>query len=106
MLDRLATLNDRPLSERRLVKKLRPGLRREPSTTSPAVFDAALTALRGSSRAERARCPRQESNLRTRFRKPLLYPLSYGGRMPRLAGVSTAEFRKDFLHSGGGCWSV
>ena len=23
-------------------------------------------------------CPRQESNLRTRFRKPLLYPLSYG----------------------------
>jgi hypothetical protein len=25
------------------------------------------------------RCPRQESNLRTRFRKPLLYPLSYGG---------------------------
>jgi hypothetical protein len=27
----------------------------------------------------RSRCPRQESNLRTRFRKPLLYPLSYGG---------------------------
>ncbi len=25
------------------------------------------------------RCPRQESNLRTRFRKPMLYPLSYGG---------------------------
>jgi hypothetical protein len=25
------------------------------------------------------RCPRQESNLRTRFRKPVLYPLSYGG---------------------------
>ena len=24
-------------------------------------------------------CPRQESNLCTRFRKPLLYPLSYGG---------------------------
>jgi hypothetical protein len=23
--------------------------------------------------------PRQESNLRTRFRKPMLYPLSYGG---------------------------
>ena len=23
--------------------------------------------------------PRQESNLRTWFRKPLLYPLSYGG---------------------------
>jgi hypothetical protein len=29
--------------------------------------------------AQTAGCPRQESNLRTRFRKPLLYPLSYGG---------------------------
>ena len=26
-----------------------------------------------------AQCPRPESNQRTRFRKPLLYPLSYGG---------------------------
>jgi hypothetical protein len=26
-----------------------------------------------------AGCPRHESNVRTRFRKPLLYPLSYGG---------------------------
>jgi hypothetical protein len=25
-------------------------------------------------------CPREESNLRSRFRKPLLYPLSYEGR--------------------------
>lgn len=24
-------------------------------------------------------CPRQDSNLRTRLRRPLLYPLSYGG---------------------------
>jgi hypothetical protein len=24
-------------------------------------------------------CPRPELNQRTRFRKPLLYPLSYGG---------------------------
>lgn len=24
-------------------------------------------------------CPRQESNLRTRIRNPMLYPLSYGG---------------------------
>ena len=24
-------------------------------------------------------CPRQDSNLRTRFRRPVLYPLSYGG---------------------------
>ena len=30
-------------------------------------------------------CPRQESNLRTRFRKPLLYPLSYGGRITPFA---------------------
>jgi hypothetical protein len=27
-------------------------------------------------------CPRPESNQRTRFRKPLLYPLSYGGDAP------------------------
>jgi hypothetical protein len=25
------------------------------------------------------KCPRHESNVRTWFRKPLLYPLSYGG---------------------------
>src|SRR3954453_11932492 len=30
-------------------------------------------------------CPRQESNLCTRFRKPLLYPLSYGGRLRTIA---------------------
>ena len=24
-------------------------------------------------------CPRQDSNLRSRFRKPMLYPLSYEG---------------------------
>jgi hypothetical protein len=41
-------------------------------------------------------CPRQESNLRTRFRKPPLYPLSYGGlerrvrtRVRRLRAHST-----------------
>ena len=32
------------------------------------------------------KCPRQESNLCTRFRKPLLYPLSYGGGKARLQG--------------------
>ena len=31
------------------------------------------------------RCPRHESNMRTRFRKPLLYPLSYGGLRRRVA---------------------
>src|SRR4051794_1066376 len=30
-------------------------------------------------RRRSAECPRQESNLGTWFRKPLLYPLSYGG---------------------------
>lgn len=29
--------------------------------------------------APTSRCPRQDSNLRTRLRRPLLYPLSYGG---------------------------
>jgi len=28
---------------------------------------------------DNVQCPRDESNVRTRFRKPLLYPLSYGG---------------------------
>jgi CheY-like chemotaxis protein len=28
------------------------------------------------------RCPRQDSNLRTRLRRPALYPLSYGGPRP------------------------
>ena len=40
-------------------------------------------------------CPREESNLRTRFRKPLLYPLSYEGEAdryrPSLAAWSLAE---------------
>ncbi len=34
-------------------------------------------------------CPRQESNLCTRFRKPLLYPLSYGGLFAN--GTSTSS---------------
>ena len=32
-----------------------------------------------NSKPQNLRCPRQESNLRSRFRKPMLYPLSYGG---------------------------
>src|SRR5206468_3392582 len=38
-----------------------------------------VTQFRREQRVWRG-CPRQESNLCTRFRKPLLYPLSYGGR--------------------------
>ena len=29
-------------------------------------------------------CPRQDSNLRPRLRRPVLYPLSYGGKAPSL----------------------
>ena len=35
-------------------------------------------------RASRPVCPRQDSNLRTRLRRPVLYPLSYGGEAPSL----------------------
>ena len=41
--------------------------------------------------------PRQDSNLRTRFRKPVLCPLSYEGNMkvpPRLAPRKTHPIRK------------
>ena len=43
--------------------------------SSSALFPFAKTAFN----QDFCLCPRQESNLRTRFRKPLLYPLSYGG---------------------------
>ena len=33
-------------------------------------------------------CPRRESNARTRFRKPMLYPLSYGGGLSCSQGLS------------------
>ena len=39
-------------------------------------------------------CPRQESNLCTRFRKPLLYPLSYGGAVPIVPAVSAGRARR------------
>jgi hypothetical protein len=35
-----------------------------------------------------AEYPRQDSNLCTRFRKPLLYPLSYGGICPHFTKES------------------
>ena len=37
------------------------------------------SAATGGPHRQRQQCPRHESNMRTRFRKPLLYPLSYGG---------------------------
>jgi hypothetical protein len=39
---------------------------------------------------QRSECPRQESDLRTRFRKPVLYPLSYGGHEGQV-GASGSE---------------
>ena len=72
----------------------RPAGRRTPSS-SPRARSQSTAASWGSERSDRAGggtpncflsanrldrgCPRQESNLCTRFRKPLLYPLSYGG---------------------------
>jgi hypothetical protein len=43
--------------------------------------------------------PQQDSNLRTRLRRPLLYPLSYGGwrylaHMRRMASRSKSTSRK------------
>lgn len=33
-----------------------------------------------------SKCPRQESNLNLEFRKPLFYPLNYGGGFAGQAG--------------------
>jgi hypothetical protein len=53
--------------------------------------------------------PRQDSNLRTRLRRPLLYPLSYGGsgrekdyqyRTPRRTAVGTAWLRLGHVVAG------
>ena len=43
------------------------------------IVHRAASASRGT---RQSGCPRDESNVRTRFRKPMLYPLSYGGRAP------------------------
>src|SRR5205807_4107662 len=44
-----------------------------------ASADSRLARRPASHPAPEPECPRPESNQRTRFRKPLLYPLSYGG---------------------------
>ncbi len=36
-------------------------------------------------------CPRQESNLRTWIRNPMLYPLSYGGEMKRVIARKVSD---------------
>jgi hypothetical protein len=45
------------------------------------------------------RCPRHESNMRTRFRKPLLYPLSYGGATQK--GIAAAVQSRSGPQLGG-----
>src|SRR5262249_15362973 len=42
--------------------------------------------------ARQSGCPREESNLRTRFRKPLLFPLSYGGERAGIVAEKPAGF--------------
>jgi hypothetical protein len=44
------------------------------------------------------RCPREDSNLRPWFRRPVLYPLSYGGRLnhrsnPCVRSAQLAKYR-------------
>jgi hypothetical protein len=73
-LDRLAREGTNPYEIARLQRCLdraRDGLASSRVTSSAPDGEIGEAAL--------AR-PRQESNLRTRFRKPMLYPLSYGGR--------------------------
>jgi hypothetical protein len=50
----------------------------------------------------RAECPRPESNQRTRFRKPLLYPLSYGGPVRKmLQNDGSRPDRQPYWRGGG-----
>ena len=38
--------------------------------------------------------PRQDSNLRTRLRRPMLYPLSYEGGTPKVTGGDRGALRE------------
>jgi hypothetical protein len=60
-----------------------------------------IELIGGSPLGTEAEYPRQESNLRTRFRKPLLYPLSYGGRTAGYQRFSRSPLERGFLYSGG-----
>src|SRR4051794_8674736 len=52
--------------------------------------------------APNGQCPRQELNLCTRFRKPLLYPLSYGGALCLFAGLLLITAHQ--VYRGGDRW--
>jgi CheY-like chemotaxis protein len=41
-------------------------------------------------------CPRQDSNLRTRLRRPALYPLSYGGERSESSNAAGRPPRRDY----------
>ncbi len=47
--------------------------------------------MEGTSRSRdpAPKCPRQDSNLRSRFRKPMLYPLSYGSNVQSSLSIET-----------------
>jgi hypothetical protein len=49
------------------------------------------------------RCPREESNLRTRFRKPLLCPLSYEGKRKLVYTRIVAGSGRDRIQGFGDC---
>ncbi len=63
-------------------QRQRPGL----SGTESGSLCLALLLVSGLIALSELECPRQDSNLRTRLRRPLLYPLSYGGVSSRLRG--------------------
>jgi hypothetical protein len=83
-----------------------PRARSEPWTGPFQAFscgNASITNAGSKVPADRllnGRCPRQELNLCTRFRKPLLYPLSYGGNKPHLQVFLQMGHREVYR----GCW--
>ncbi len=67
---------------RGLPETYHPSLR--PASAAPGGWDrgggeTTRPAHRGGAPPSCGGCPRQDSNLRTRLRRPMLYPLSYGG---------------------------
>jgi hypothetical protein len=50
--------------------------------SEPAIGPRRGTPAQKAFAAGRKKRPQQDSNLRTRLRRPMLYPLSYGGSVP------------------------
>src|SRR5260370_25375408 len=61
-----------------------------PPSVVPVAIRVALLRFTGA-KYRAMQCPRQESNLGTRFRKPTLYPLSYGGRALQVIARGPSE---------------